>query len=423
MAERGLLRATAVAASGQLGGTERVLLDFATRAFEHDIAVRVLTPRDGPLVGILNEVGVPTEVVPASRALLSGSQQLGRLWSVPAALPGLLRWSRALAGHRFLRNADVVYTVAYKAHLAAAFRRLHPVVWHLHEFPPATIGGLWRRLGRRVPDARIANSEAVGAAWAAGEEAGVVPVGVAGGRASPRIAVVRNGVDLDRFRPRRRTWWIHDRLGIPRKHRLVGMPAVFARWKGHPEVIAAFERVRREVGGLHLVIVGGSIYDTVAERSYRDALARRIAAAEAVRLLPFQPKIERAYPEFDVVVHYSLRPEPFGRVIVEAMACGVPVIAAGEGGPLEILGGGIGPRREAGWLAEPRSPEALARLLRSALGLPTDVLRGIGHAGRRRAEDHFSARVFAKRIAEVLRQAHIMGLGPRRRWGTGHPRA
>jgi len=53
------LRVTALAASAQLGGTERVLLDFAARAFEHDVVLRVLTPKDGPLIDILNQIGVP----------------------------------------------------------------------------------------------------------------------------------------------------------------------------------------------------------------------------------------------------------------------------------------------------------------------------------------------------------------------------
>jgi glycosyltransferase involved in cell wall biosynthesis len=129
-------------------------------------------------------------------------------------------------------------------------------------------------------------------------------------------------------------------------------------------------------------------------------------------LLPFQREVELTYPEFDLVVHYSVRPEPFGRVPLEAMACGVPVIAAGEGGPIEILGEGIGPRREAGWLAEPRNPEELARIFRSALSLPSDVLLSIGTAGRERAEDHFSSRAFAGKVAALLRSAARSSASP-----------
>jgi len=463
------LNVTAVTASAQLGGTERMLLDFASRAFEHDIALKVITPLKGPLVQIFKNMGIPTEVVPAPESMLRGSQQIGHLKTLPAALGGLWKWSRLLKQHEFLKDADVVYSVAFKSHLALAIGRCHPVVWHLHEFPPATTGRFWRVLSRWAPDALIANSEAVGAAWADGRTGGQAEGGTAVRRyGGNRTTVVPNGINLDRFRPAERTHWIHDRLGIPHDHRLVGMPAVFARWKGQIEAIEAFSHVSDDFPNVHLVIVGGSIYDTLAEKEFGRELEielNRVATGEwavvglpsagdqgvieggradgreggseeggkaegryggsptpspppdlggveggfappsllpRVHLLPFQAKIERVFPEFDVALHYSLRPEPFGRVIVEAMACGIPVVAANEGGPVEILGSGSGTQREAGWLAEPRNPTALASVLRSALSLPESEAKAIGEAGRRRAEDVFSWRHFAADVAGVL---------------------
>jgi glycosyltransferase involved in cell wall biosynthesis len=114
----------------------------------------------------------------------------------------------------------------------------------------------------------IANSEVVGEAW--GEDGGeggtaVRRYGGKGGESEfRRSAVVPNGINLDRFKPAERKFWIHNRLGIPHDHRLVGMPAVFARWKGQIEVIEAFSHIADEFPNVHLVIVGGSIYDTLA---------------------------------------------------------------------------------------------------------------------------------------------------------------
>ncbi len=122
-----------------------------------------------------------------------------------------------------------------------------------------------------------------------------------------------------------------------------------------------------------------------------------------VHLVPFQEDVERVYPEFYVTVHYSIRPEPFGRVVLESMACGVPVIAADEGGPREILGGdGEG---GGGWLVEPRNPEALAQGLRDVLGLghSREELRVTGERGRRRAKELFSSRRFAEQVVAVFR--------------------
>jgi glycosyltransferase involved in cell wall biosynthesis len=420
-----------------------MLLDLASRAFEHDIALKVITPLKGPLVQIFRNMGIPTEVVPAPESMLRGSQQVGQLRSLPAALWGLWKWSRQLAAHEFLRDCDVAYSVAFKSHLALALGRNHPVVWHLHEFPPSTTGRFWQVLARWGPDAMIANSDVVGTAWGADGRTGGRAVGRYGGRGkAERTTVVPNGINLDRFKPGERTFWIHDRLGIPHDHRLVGMPAVFARWKGQIEVIEAFSHIADEFPKVHLVIVGGSIYDTLAEREFGRELEielNRVATGEwavvgvpsagehgtvtggppdgfappsllpRVHLLPFQAKIEKVFPEFDLALHYSLRPEPFGRVIVEAMACGIPVIAADEGGPREILGPGSGVRREAGWLAEPRTPRALAEVLRAALSLPFNDMLAIGEAGRRRAEDHYSWRQFAVDVAGVLKATSRRG--------------
>ncbi|UCG88174.1 MAG: glycosyltransferase family 4 protein [Gemmatimonadota bacterium] len=410
-----------------------MLLDFANRAFEHDIALRVLTPLKGPLVRILKNIGVPTAVVDAPERMLKGLEQVTHRGSLVAALPGFWRWSRRLSRHEYMRDAEAVYSTGFKPHLALALTRRHPIAWHLHAFPPEETGRLWRWLARHVPEATIANSHAVGAAWSKGS-------GERGAGSGRLAVVVPNGINLDRFKPAERTYWIHDRLGIPRDHRLLGMPAVFHRWKGQVEVIRAFGQLADEFEDVHLVIVGGSIYDTLAEREFAKELSVEIdrsatgewqvvtmgsgpgitggepgeaGASTAgpptpslprVHLLPFQSKIENTYPEFDFAVHYSTRPEPFGRVIVEAMACAIPVIAADEGGPQEILGQGIGERREAGWLAEPRNPAALAHTLRCALRLPTNVARSIGEAGRRRAEDFYSWRRFAADVARVLRE-------------------
>jgi glycosyltransferase involved in cell wall biosynthesis len=447
------LRVTAVTQSAQLGGAERMLLDFANRAFEHDIALRVLTPLKGPLVRILKNIGVPTAVVEAPELMLKGAEQVTHRGSLVAALPGFWRWSRRLKRHEYIREAEVVYSTGFKPHLALALGQCHPMAWHLHAFPPDATGRLWRGLAHRIPETTIANSHAVGEAWRRGSgeqgaesgkrgaESGEREAerGEQGAKSRTRAVVIPNGINLDRFKPAPRTYWIHDRFGIPREHRLLGMPAVFHRWKGQVEVIRAFEQIADEFPNVHLVIVGGSIYDTLAEREFAHELSVEIdrsttgewqvvtmgsgpgaapgesgsktaaadlpprAALPRLHLLPFQAKIENTYPEFDFAIHYSTRPEPFGRVIVEAMASAVPVIAANEGGPREILGGGIGERREAGWLAEPRDPTALANTLRCALKLPTSVARSIGEAGRRRAEDFYSWRRFAADVARVLR--------------------
>jgi len=396
----GPLRVACVSVSASLGGSERVLLDFAARARVHDIEALLVVPKDGPLVQAAAAAGVPSVVAPARDDFLDLSQRAALGLSALSAFPlGLVAWARSIAST--LREAGwhtprpVLYSNGFKAHLACALLPSHRRVWHLHEFPPAGLGGAWRLVAGALPHAVIANSQAVADAWRTPFFREPVPV--------------LNGVDLALFAPAPRTFWIHDQLGLPHEARLIGMPAVFARWKGHLLVIGAFERAATRLPDANLVLVGGMIYDTAAERGFANELVRRVGRSslsggatplnDRIHFLRFQPDPWRLYPEFDVVVHFSVRPEPFGRIVVEAMACGAPVIAARAGGPIEIVEHGV-----SGWLVEPGNVQALADTM--VLSLAADR-EAIGAAGRRTAEASFSAERFAAEVAAAVRRAAV----------------
>lgn len=402
------MRVGFVSVSAALGGSEWVLLDLVTRAGPAGIEPLVMVPRDGPLLDVLRERQVPAVVAPAPEVFLRLSQRGGSgLWGGVDLVAGLWSWSRSI--ERALAEAFpprpgepvILYSNGFKAHLACAPIRSARHVWHLHEFPPERIGVVWRLLAGALPHATIANSRAVADAWR------VLRL--------PPATFVHNGVDLERFKPGPRTGWIHDQLGLDRAHRLIGMPAVFARWKGHLGVVDAFERgPARTTDDVHLVLVGGQIYDTTAERGYAEELVRRVSRGsigggaaprpmhERVHFLKFQTEPWTLYPEFDVVVHFSTRPEPFGRVVLEAMASGVPVIAAGAGGPTEIVEHGV-----TGWLVPPQDVPTLANTMEGALHADRVAM---GAAGRRVAEERFSVERYVDGVAAVLRR--VAGGGP-----------
>ncbi len=390
------LQVACVSASAALGGSERVLLEFAARAATHGIAPTVLLPRAGPLGEALLEAGVPVEVAHASERLLSLSRRGAVAGSAAQLALGLRDWAKAI-GAALPLGTRVLYSHGLRAHLACAAirgagaqgRRGLRRVWQLHQLPPAPVGLIWKLLAGALPHATIAVSEAVGRTWR-------LP-----GLVSP--TVVLNGVDLVRFRPARRTLWLHETFGLPAGARLIGMPAVFARWKGQLLVIEAFEQAAARLPDIHLVIVGGPLYDTVAEEGYAEELVRRVGRAETgggikladrIHFLRFQPDPWRLYPEFDAVVHYSTRPEPFGRVVAEALACGTPALAARAGGPLEIVEDGV-----SGWLVRPNDVAALATALVRAMSADLGPLRS---AARARAEARCSADRHAEEVARVL---------------------
>ena len=385
--------------SAALGGSEWSLLDFARRAGANGIRALVILPRDGPLGEQLKQAGVAVAIAPAPESFLALTQRtMLSMAGLVTLSAGVAKWSRAIyaEAHRFFGHSPaILYTNGFKAHLASTLVRGPHRVWHLREFPPDQIAAMWKLLARAVPTRAIANSKAVADAW---YSTGLRP------------DVVYNGVDLQLFQPGARSGWIHRQLDLPPEARLIGMPAIFARWKGHLQVVEAFERVAEQVPEAHLVLVGGAIYDTTAERGFAEELVKRVGRSsmsgggarklnDRIHFLRHSAEPWKLYPEFDVAVHFSTRPEPFGRVVAEALASGVPPIAARAGGPVEIVEEGV-----CGWLVAPGDVAALAQVMTRALatmaGTGAETIR---QACRQRAESMFSADRYASEVAAILR--------------------
>jgi glycosyltransferase involved in cell wall biosynthesis len=166
----------------------------------------------------------------------------------------------------------------------------------------------------------------------------------------------------------------------------VGLVATYARWKGHELFLEAAARARRLApeAGLRFAITGGPIYRTRGSQYSVEEL-RALAGHLGLEVdwAPFTEDAPAAYRALDVVVHASTRPEPFGRTIVEAMACGRAVVASGEGGPLEI----VTPEVD-GLIFTPRDPDALARAI-ARLALEPPLRERLGAAARETAVARF----------------------------------
>ncbi|HVV98451.1 MAG TPA: glycosyltransferase family 4 protein [Rhodanobacteraceae bacterium] len=150
-----------------------------------------------------------------------------------------------------------------------------------------------------------------------------------------KVLCIPLGVDLERFRPdparrgaRRRE------LGVGDQHKLIGVVGHFGPEKGVDLAIDAFQRTVRSHPALDcsLAILGGG--SPAHEQLVRSHVAPEFA--DRVRFLGFQSAPEEWFPAFDVLLHGARR-EAFGLAIVEAMACGVPVVAARVGGIPEIV--------------------------------------------------------------------------------------
>jgi glycosyltransferase involved in cell wall biosynthesis len=186
-------------------------------------------------------------------------------------------------------------------------------------------------------------------------------------------------------------------LGAREGDTLIGVFGRLQRWKGQDVFIEAARRIARDRPRTRFVIVGGS--EIGFEPDYLDEIRRAAAAPELgdrVIFTGFRNDVARLMAACDVVCHTSRVPEPFGLVLIEAMALGRPVIATAGGGPSEIISSPA-----EGILIPPDDSGALARALTELVDDP-ERRRVLGAGGRKRVRSQFSIDVMAATMLRYL---------------------
>jgi glycosyltransferase involved in cell wall biosynthesis len=371
--------------SGQLGGAELFLADLAEACSAWS---RVLLLEEGPFVDMLRERGVLVETVslpPESKAL---SKSAG-IFSMLKVAPQLLAFYQEV--RRRLQDATLVYCNTPKAivlgGLVAWLSRRHLVV-HLHDlltgehFSPMNLK-LLQFFSRRA-GLVIANSNATAETFVA-----------TGGRRAV-VEVVYNGFEPSHFaRPNDFSQAaLRKQLDLPAAS-FIGIFGRLTRWKGQHVALEAL----RSLPGVHLVVVGEALF-TEDDRAYRDELHRTAeepVLQGRVHFLGFRSDITALLQAMDVVVHCSVAAEPFGRVIVEAMLAGTPVVATRGGGVDEIITDG-----EDGFLVPAADPPALALAVGKIIQ-DQALATKLSTAALKSASERFSMEKTVGRIRQLLK--------------------
>ncbi len=206
--------------------------------------------------------------------------------------------------------------------------------------------------------------------------------------AEAKLRIVYDGVEVPAERPPRR-----DVGGAP----VVAMVGRLVDWKGQHLLVEAAPLVLERVPDARIVFVGGAPPDgnDAYARRLRD-LARELGVADRCEFLGPVFDVERRMREsFDVVVHASTTPEPFGLVVAEAMAAGCPVVASDAGGPAEIVEDG-----RSGLLFRTGDPKDLAGKIVRVLQEP-GLAGALAEAGWQRVRERFDARRTAAEVMAV----------------------
>lgn len=357
-----------LATLGRLGGAERSLLEVAGRLAD-DFRFSVLVPEDGPLVAAVRAAGASCLVVPWPEAFAA----LGERRATPIGLAraagsiGVLR-TRLVAALAHLAP-DVVVTNGAKAHLLGSLVRAaidRPVVWCAREgVEDRRLSRLVLRRAARRCDGVIAISR-----YVASQFRPLVP-------GPAPIHVVRNIVDPTIVRPG---------LALPSDLTKeagavwIGIVGALTPLKGQDLFLDAAARVAARVPAARFVVVGGEPYRTEAGLGFSAALASRAKAlgiGERVHFVGERDDAPAIIANLDVLVQANRGPEGLGRTVLEAMACGVPVVGVDRWGPRELVQDGA-----TGFLVPPCDVPALADRI-ERLALSPALRASFGAAGRR----------------------------------------
>ncbi|MBG1262608.1 glycosyltransferase family 4 protein [Nostoc commune] len=376
--------------SGKPGGAELCLIDiakpycvgFASR--RHRALVGLFA--DGPFKDLLQQNNIPVEVfvtqaiqVRKESSLLQGLKSLGQL--VPLITKVVKK----------AREYDLIYANTQKALVVgalASFFSCRPLVYHLHDILSTehfsqTNLRIAINLANRFASLVIANSQASKTAFVQ-----------AGGRQNI-IEVVYNGFETKKYQTDESDInKLQQQLGLQGKF-VVGHFSRLAPWKGQHILIDALAKCPPEVTA---IFVGDALF---GEQDYVQKLHQQVAELgleNRVKFLGFRSDIPQLMTACDLVAHTSTSPEPFGRVIVEAMLCGKPVVAAKAGGAMELVEHGLN-----GFLVTPGEPQELAQVINTCLQ-ETEITATIANNARTTASRRFDVAIINQQIAQLLSQ-------------------
>ncbi len=367
--------------SGKPGGAELCLIDIA-KPYSDRCLVGLFA--DGPFKNLLQQNQIPVQVL-ATQAIQvrkesSLAQGLGSLGQLAPIITKVVK---------IAREYDLIYANTQKALVVgalASFFSRRPLVYHLHDILSAEHFSKTNRSiavagANRFASLVIANSQASQTAFVA-----------AGGRAD-LTEIVYNGFDSKNYQTSESdVRQLRQELGLEGQF-VVGHFSRLAPWKGQHILIEALAQCPQEVTA---ILVGDALF---GEQDYVQSLhtqVKKLGLSKRVKFLGFRSDVPQLMSACDLVAHTSISPEPFGRVIVEAMLCGRPVVAAAAGGAIELVEQDIN-----GFLVTPGKPQELAFIITACLQQP-EKTAAIANNARITASQRFDVSTINQQIAELL---------------------
>jgi glycosyltransferase involved in cell wall biosynthesis len=388
-----MIRVAFISQTGEIGGAEIVLLHLLSVLDRKRFEPLVIISKNGRLKKRVDELGVKVFLLEDSDFIPTSFDLHAFRLMNPAALTydfikmaqrtGKLRvWLRS-------QRIDLVHTNGLFAHFYGGYaaRSLGiPCIWHLHDMVASNKGlgtSFWgfNMAAHFLPSVIMAVSSYVSKS--------LHPY------LRKKVRVVHNAIDWTEYIDENLVEAFRSSLNIPRSAPLLGAAGRLVPWKGHYYLFEAVKVLMEENPDVHMLVAGTPTFGNAAYEKRLKQRVRDFDLSDRIHFLGCVHPIAHFMQSIDVFVHTSIRPEPFGMVLLEAMAAGKPVIAAPDGGAPEIVLHG-----ETGLLVNPRNTKNLSRGLSYLVENP-QIRKSLGQAAKKRVQSTFSAEVWKERIQNI----------------------
>lgn len=362
-----MMRIAYIDHTARWSGGEVALYNILTNIGEH-IDPLVILAEEGDLAERLRQRNIDVRIVPLDDSIRNRGRNAVNL-GAPVAAYQLLAYGRKLAPLLREEKVTCVHTNSLKSALygaVAAKSAKLPLIWHIRDhigppyLKPIVAKGI-RLMSRFLPNGVIANSKSTLSALELPPDKKTLVVYSAFAKAITARDVSANARDDDSFN--------------------VVLVGRLAEWKGQHILLEAARSFLPDKR-VKFWLAGDALF---GEEEYKSRLesTMREYGLDNVNLLGHVDDIQGLMQRCDLLIHTSITPEPFGQVIIEGMAAGLPVIASNEGGPRETVVPG-----ETGLLIEPGDPAKLEAAIRWMLEHPQERQQ-MGEKGMERVKKHF----------------------------------
>ena len=358
-----LAKLTYIIGSLGSGGAERQLLELIKRIDRNRFTISLVLFEDSTqscATGLVDEIFSLQIELQQSKTPIRGISTVAAIWrltrylqrSKPNIVHAILPASCILAAPA-AKLAGVPAVIAGRRSMLDGYRR-------------GGLQGVADRIATRMCNVLVGNSNSVSRE--------VVEID---GMPSERVMTIHNGVDTNRFCPGNRD--LRKQYGWNDEHVVFGIVANFIPYKRHSDFVRAAALIAKSNPNARFVMAGedrGILNDLTAQ-------IHESALGPLFTVIPGTPEPERLYPAMDVYICTS-QTEGLSNVLIEAGACGLPVIATRVGGNPEIVVDNY-----TGYLVESQQPEAVASKALQLSSNP-ELRYAMGERARQRVTCEFS---------------------------------